>query len=57
MPSLCRQSRRMACVYSTYQSTATITATPGDQIYYTSDGTNPTNLSTPYTVPIVFAPI
>ncbi|MBK9620129.1 MAG: chitobiase/beta-hexosaminidase C-terminal domain-containing protein [Candidatus Obscuribacter sp.] len=39
-------------VYSTYQSTATITATPGDQIYYTSDGTNPTNLSTLYTVPI-----
>lgn len=39
-------------VYSTYQSTATITATPGDQIYYSVNGTDPTNLSTPYTVPI-----
>ncbi|MDQ5966544.1 MAG: trimeric autotransporter adhesin [Cyanobacteriota bacterium erpe_2018_sw_39hr_WHONDRS-SW48-000098_B_bin.30] len=40
-------------VYSTYQSTATITATTGDQIFYSINGTNPTNLSTPYTVPIV----
>jgi hypothetical protein len=51
LPSLLRQSRRVL-VSLTYQSTATITATPGDQIYLYSDGTKPIICHT-YTVPIV----
>ena len=39
-------------VYSTVQGTATITGSAGDSLYFTTDGSTPTNLSTPYTVPI-----
>lgn len=42
-------------VYSTYQSTATITGDAGASFFYTLDGSTPTGSSTPYTVPFTIA--
>lgn len=39
-------------VYPQVQSTVTIAGDAGNQIYFTTDGSNPSNLSTPYTVPV-----
>lgn len=39
-------------VYSKVESTVTITGDPGDSLFFTTDGSNPTSSSTPYTVPV-----
>ncbi|MCA0313154.1 MAG: chitobiase/beta-hexosaminidase C-terminal domain-containing protein [Candidatus Melainabacteria bacterium] len=39
-------------VYSKVESSVTISGDPGDSLYFTTDGSNPTSSSTPYTTPI-----
>ncbi|OPZ89968.1 MAG: hypothetical protein BWY75_00932 [bacterium ADurb.Bin425] len=39
-------------VYSKVESSVTISGDPGDSLYFTTNGSNPTSSSTPYTTPI-----